>query len=503
MRSNGNAPMRHLMALLMILVLVPLSGCTSSGGLKNGAIMGSLRLMGKDGMPTDQDLPGVSVRADAYNAGPQEGWFSRTAIIDSSTGKYVIDDVPVGTYNLRLIAPNYSDGFAYVLQIWDGFPSTTDGTIPPTGGAAVAPKMVSPWTQGVAVRVDSLEPASELPETKGLMKWTGGGTTATTALPTIAQQGDVIAASNAIVESGRTYEMPTLYLTKSNTIPSNGSVRGTLINVLTSAPIAGAVISLTDSQNASYTAVTSATGTFSIADIYPGRAQVTAEKSGHQFLPNGNTATPNQPQTVTIPEGRRVDLELYMTPGTATLAGMIEAAFPMDAADWQGVNIAVDGIALAAADIGGTRPNFTIRVPAGLNSYVVKIFGDNILTDASDIVPGPLKVGSTTQVTGLKATLKTSSVKVKAVTTMADSAMPSEPVTITVFTDKGQSGEIIFPGKSATSSTVTLKNVPYGERTIKTRGAGLISATMQDAEETIQIFSDTSVTLILSGGAAP
>ncbi|PKK92157.1 MAG: hypothetical protein CVV64_01695 [Candidatus Wallbacteria bacterium HGW-Wallbacteria-1] len=491
MRSLGHSIGKPLLFVLFVFLVVALSGCTNSGGVENGTITGKLMIMGNDGMPSNQVLPDITVRADAYNSADNS--FSRTSIVDSSTGEYVIGDLPVGIYALRFIAPPYSDGFAYILQVNDGYPATSGGTIPNTGAAAGG------GNANKQVARDDEAPA--VPEAS--FKITDSSST------TVQTTGNVMGSSNAIVESGKTYEMPTIYLVKSDTIPKVGSVRGTVINVFTQQPVDGATVSLTDSQNTLYTTVTNSEGVFNITEVFPGSGTIKTEKSGLIFIADGDEDHVGQDQNIIIPENRRVEVELYMTPGKATLAGVIDTEFSLEAADWERIHIAVDGVALREEDITGTLPNFNIKVPSGMNSYVVRIFGDIVQPDSSNVVVGPLRVGSVNPVTGLAAVLKTATVNVKVVASSPNGLTPEKGQMLSVSTDKGQHTDVTFPGNSSMTAPSELSKVPYGKRKFKTRGATLIKKTREvqnnqavytffsDIDEEIEIFGDVTITLVL------
>lgn len=495
MRSSRIMPGKAVLFFLGILFLVVLSGCTNSGGVENGAISGTLKLMGDDGMPSDQELPGITIRVDGTEDASSN--FSRTTIVESSTGEYTIPDLPVGNYQLRIIAPPYSDAFAYTLQIWDGFPASTNGTIPTTAGGTQSDagndKKIAP------VYVPSAEEA-----VSPSYKITSTTQSNATAL------GQVISTASAIVGSGETYIMPSLYLVKSDTIPDDGMIKGQVLNVVAQTYVADATIMVTDSSGKQHTTVTKDDGSFSIANVFPGTGSILVEKSGLIFSPNGDTTLGGQSQSITVPEGRILDLELYMTPGDATLSGIISSETALEQSDWDRVHITVQGVSLADDDIEYNAPRFNLKVPTGLPSYTVEIFGDIIATDTADTVMGPLKVGATYPVVGLEIDLKRADIRVKVFAASPAGLPPNAGSIISIRTDKGQLVDCIFDGGSLTSGESILKDVPHGQRTFTTSGGSALRKDIQtqsdgsytttyftEASEQIEIYGDTSLTIVL------
>jgi hypothetical protein len=453
--------------------------------------------MGKDGLPSEQELPGITIRVDGTEAADDN--FSRTTIVESTTGEYYLADMPVGNYQLRIIAPPYSDAFAYTLQIWDGFPATTNGTIPPTSGGGQADAGMDKKTAPVYV-----PSAQEAMETGASYKITSSSQSGATTT------GQIISTASAIVGSGETYIMPVLYLVKSDTIKKDGMVKGKVLNVVAQTYVADATLMVTDSANQQHTTVTRADGSFSIADVYPGPAQIKAEKSGLIFAPNGDTAAGGTPQAITVPEGRILELELYMTPGKATLSGIIESDTALEQDDWDRIHLTVQGVSLAEEDIEYNAPRFNLKVPTGLPSYTVEIFGDIIESDTSDTIMGPLKVGATYPVTGLKVKLKRANIRVKVFAASPAGLRPAAGSVVAIRTDKGQLVDCIFDGTSLTSGEALLKDVPHGKRTFTTSGGSALykDRTLQEdgtyvmtffteSSEEIEIYGDTSLTIIL------
>jgi len=189
---NTRAAKITVLGFALLLSISYILGCSGSAGIKNGAIKGRLTTTDSN------DLPEVRIRVEAQEEDlDAENPFSRYVVTDSSDGNYLIQDVPIGVYNITAFAEGY-----------------------------------------------------EL-----------SGSEATGATGTSSEVN-----FTAVVESGSTYDVPTIYVKKRSSQQA-GTVKGTVYDRALLTPIQQATVTI-----AGFSVNSDSNGQFSIAGLVPGDA---------------------------------------------------------------------------------------------------------------------------------------------------------------------------------------------------------------------------------------
>ena len=447
-------------SLMLFGIVLAITGCNNAVGIDNGAISGELKLVG--GGP----LPAIAVRAEALGNAPagSPAQFVRMQNVQGMDGRYFITDVPVGVYQMQYYIPEYSQGYLYQITLIGGAPGTGDaGGGDDGGGGHLAAKVSSK-------RVRPKQAAAQM---------------------------------QALVESGKTYVMPTIYIERVDA-SGIGVFTGHVYNSKgKNIPVNGA--SVTVGGNASWSDTTDETGMFTISGITAGESYAVAVTAP------GYTPPANPPQ-ISVGMGQTVTQDIFMDPMLATIRGniVVDGKFA-DYIDWTTmVHVTVTGKGSGWNDDAVAITNngwFEVAVPAYLPGYDVTVVALEPLFDESSTVTVPKLMPNQIhriEDGDLLLHIKHKSVTCKIIPPLGESPIANTYINVTA-TGAGTGTSVINTVEARASGTgYTCRiDVPYGLISFATQGANSANTVWQDAMATTYDINDyfsQTIYLLLGGG---
>jgi subtilisin family serine protease len=287
------------------------------------------------------------------------------AVLTDATGKYTINDVPAGSYQVVASKAGYQSSSLTVTVL--------------AGATAVANLSLNQIILPGSI-TGSVTDAKDGSPIVGATVSDGIRTVLTDATGKYTIN-DVPAGSYQIVASKEGYQSSSLTVTvlagatavanlSLSQIMVPGSITGSVTDAKDGSPIVGATVS-----DGARTALTDATGKYTINDVPAGSYQVVASKAGYQ----------SSSVTVTVLSGPAAvaDLSLSRIIVTGSITGSVTDA--KDGSPMVGATVS-DGTRAATTDAFG---RYTIvDVPAGSYQVVASKAGYESLTSTATVVPG-------------------------------------------------------------------------------------------------------------------
>jgi len=437
---------------LLLLSTYIMIGCKGSAGIRNGAIRGKVQVVGGG------TLPAVTVRAEAVDrAVTDKEPISEYVVVTNVDGTFEIPSVPVGIYKMYFQVEGY--------EVLGG---TT--TAPYAGGTAGGSTTTGGGTTGEG-------------STGGTT--TGGSTTGTGEMSLITDSG-----VKAYVQSGRTYELPTIWLRKLADIKP-GKITGHVYDQQ-SGIIAGALVYL---ENTFFSTVSDSNGKYTLSNVPLGTYTLKASKEGYKDSPG---ITINM---VSGNEAAYIVRDIRLEPEDATITGVIQPKNYPGLFDeiYDKIQVVVEGTDAHTTASGG---RYTLTVPIGPSSYKVR-FIHPFVEDTYVLVQGPLTAGQTVSAPTAELTYKTRQVTVQAFVAYAQNNKM-----VGIYTDVGNSTTVYWPDTgvggagNTLSNASTLSGVPFGKRVFHASGVERLDpsgATYVDPQMEVQV-DETLGTLIIPIG---